>query len=345
MNQQPATSISGIYEVCIGVSEPIAAIQYWQQFGYRIDRIGELPAAAAQQLYGVNSDLRSIRLAHQHADCGLIRLMVWQHPTNDGLGLESMKVKGNRWATTLTEDVLNISNHAQEAAKAGLAIKSTYPHWEIIYNKERKSRPFLDRAIGVREMLLLQPLTRQVLFQRFGYTLPHYGQIDDKAFLKTSQFTHMGMVIQDDSKETLKFYEEVLGLLRVRDDVETSYESSLAGREIFDLNPGEKFFVTAFDEPRSSQTDFLAARPGRLYIIRFPDALQLEDRFDRAQPGCLGMCLYTYRVDRLAGYLDRLKASQARNITEIISNEFGEQSLSFVAPDGYVWTLLESSGK
>lgn len=345
MTQQPSTSIGGIYEVCIGVREPIAAIQYWQQFGYRIDQIGELPAAVAQQLYGVNSDLRSIRLAHQHADCGLIRLMIWQDPINEGLGLESMRVKGNRWATTLTGDVLNFANHAQEAATAGLPLKSTHPHWEIIYNKERKSRPFLDPAIGVREMLLLQPLTRQVLFQRFGYTLPHYGQIDENAAFKTSQFTHMGMVIQDDSKETLKFYEEVLGLLRVRDDVETSYESSLAGREIFDLNPCEKFFVTAFDEPRSSTTDFLAARPGRLYMIRFPDALRLENWFDRAKPGCLGMCLYTYRVSGLNVYLDRLKASQAKSITDIVTNEFGEQSVSFISPDGYAWTLLASPSK
>jgi catechol 2,3-dioxygenase-like lactoylglutathione lyase family enzyme len=337
------TSIGGIYEVCIGVPEPIAAIQYWQQFGYRIDRIGELSASAAQQLYGVNSGLRSIRLTHQHADCGLIRLMVWEHTTNEGLGLESMKVKGNRWATTLTGDVLNIANHAEDAATTGLPLKYTTPHWEIIYNKERTIRPFLDPAMGVREMLLIQPLTRQVLFQRFGYTMPHYGQIDTTAAFRTSQFTHMGMVIQDDSKQSLKLYEEVLGLLRVRDDVETSYESSLAGREIFDLAPGEQFFVTAFDEPRSSTTDFLAARPGRLYIIRFPDSLQLASRFERAKPGCLGMCLYTYRVAGLDGYLDRLRASQAQNITAIVSNEFGESSLSFVAPDGYFWTLLASS--
>ena len=342
MTQQRSTSIGGIYEVCIGVSEPISAIQYWEQFGYRIDRMGELSATAAQQLYGVNSALRSIRLAHQDADHGLIRLMIWQNPTNEGLGMESMKVKGSRWATTLTGDILNIANHAQEASKAGLPIKSTIPHWEIIYNKERKSRPFIDPAIGVREILLLQPLTRQVLFQRFGYTLPHYGQIDENAAFKTSQFTHMGMVIQDDSKETLKFYEEVLGLLRVRDDVETSYESSLAGREIFDLQPGEKFLVTAFDDPRSSKTDFLAARSGRLYIIRFPNSLELESQFERSQAGCLGMCLYTYRVDGLEVYSDRLKASQAQNITDIINNEFGEESFSFVAPDGYFWTLLES---
>ena len=53
------------------------------------------------------------------------------------------------------------------------------------------------------------------------------------------------------------------------------------------------------------------------------------------------MCWYTYRVGGLEVYCDRLKASQAQNITDIVSNEFGEQSLSFVAPDGYFWTLLE----
>jgi catechol 2,3-dioxygenase-like lactoylglutathione lyase family enzyme len=342
MSDRLSHAIAGIYEVCIGVREPISAIQYWEQFGYRIGQIGELSAAAAQQLYGVNSALRSIRLNHQQSDRGLMRLMVWQNPTNEGLGMGSMKVKGNRWATTLTADVLNISNQAEEAAKAGLPIEHTYPHWEIIYQKERKIRPFLDPAIGVREMMLLQPLTRQVLFQRFGYTLPNYGQIDENAPFKTSEFTHMGMVIQDDSKENLEFYEEVLGLLRVRDDVETSYESSLAGREIFNLQPGEKFFVTAFDDPRSSKTDFSAALAGRLYIIRFPDSLQLESQFDRAQPGCLGMCLYTYPVRGIEVYRDRVRASQAQNITDIVSNEFGENSFSFVAPDGYFWTLLET---
>jgi uncharacterized glyoxalase superfamily protein PhnB len=342
MTQQRSTSIEGIYEVCIGIQEPIAAIQYWEQFGYRIDRVGELSSSSAKQLYGVNSSLRSIRLAHQNADHGLIRLMVWQNPTNEGLGMGSMKVKGNRWATTLTADVLNILNHVEEASKEGLSIKYTNPHWEIIYNKERKSRPFIDPAVGVREMLVLQPLTRQVLFQRFGYTLPDYGHINENAAFKTSQCTHMGLVIQDDSKETLKFYEEILGLLRVRDDVETSYESSLAGREIFDLNPGEKFFVTAFDDPRSlaSKTDLLTARSGRLYIIRFPNELQLDSQFEQAQPGSLGMCLYTYRVRGLEVYYERIKATQAKNITDIVSNEFGEQNFSFIAPDGYFWTLI-----
>ncbi|MBE9198866.1 MULTISPECIES: VOC family protein [unclassified Nodularia (in: cyanobacteria)] len=340
MTDGKETAIAGIYEVCIGVPDPIFAIQYWEQFGYRIGQVGELPADAADQLYGVNSSLRSIRLYHQNVDHGLIRLMVWQKPTNQGLGLASMKVKGNRWATTLTADLLTILNHAEDAKAGRWAIRYTNPHWEVIYNKERKSRPFTDPAVGVREMLLLQPLTRQVLFQRFGYTLPDYGQINHNAAFKTSQCTHMGMIVQDDSKRILKFYEEVLGLLRVRDDVETSYESSPAGREMFDLKPGEKFIVTAFDDPRSSQTDLMAARSGRLYIIRFPEAINLESRFESSQPGCLGISLYTYRARDIQEYCDRIKASSVLKYTNIIENEFREKSFSFVAPDGYFWNLL-----
>jgi len=122
----------------------------------------------------------------------------------------------------------------------------------------------------------------------------------------------MGMVIQDDSKETLLFYEEVLELIRARDDVETTFESSLAGREIFELQSGEGFVVTAFDDLRSSKTDFQTARSGRLYILRFPSTIALGDRFDRGNPGCLGMALYTYRESSIAEYFQRVKASNAQ---------------------------------
>ena len=168
MTQAKTTTIEGIYEVCIGVSEPILAIQYWQQFGYRIGSVGELNAETAYQLYGVNSSLKAIRLNHQDADHGLIRLMTWENPINQGLGISSMKIKGNRWTTALTADLLGILNHAENARAAGHTIRYTYPYWEVIYQKEHKNRPFVDPAVGVREMLLLQPLTRQVLFQRFG---------------------------------------------------------------------------------------------------------------------------------------------------------------------------------
>ncbi|MBN8561461.1 MAG: VOC family protein [Leptolyngbya sp. UWPOB_LEPTO1] len=334
--------ITGIYDVCIGVSDIDSAIAYWQQFGYSVDQTGSLSAESAQRLYQSNSALHSVRLTHQTADHGLIRLMQWEHPRNEGLGLASMRVRGNRWATTMTADVLTILNQAEEADRAGFPIRYTMPYWEIIYNKDRKMRPFLDDTIGVREALLLQPLTRQVLFQRFGYSVPNYGQINEQSAFKASQVTHMGMIVQDDSKETIQFYEDVLGLLRVRDDVETFYEFSEAGRVFFDLQPGEKFIVTAFDDPRSSVTDWQAARSGRLYIVRFPEAYVVPEQFEKAQPGCLGMSLYTYRVGEVEEYRDRIQASSARNVTEICVDEFGDRSFSFTAPDGYFWTLIES---
>ncbi|PLZ39757.1 bleomycin resistance protein, partial [Fischerella thermalis WC542] len=104
--------------------------------------------------------------------------------------------------------------------------------------------------------------------------------------------------------------------------------------------PGERFFVTAFDDPRSSITNMMAARSGRLYIIRFPGSINLDSRYEAAQPGSLGMCLYTYRVRELHQFCDRIKASDVQKFTNIAENEFGEPSFSFVAPDGYFWNLI-----
>jgi uncharacterized glyoxalase superfamily protein PhnB len=53
------------------------------------------------------------------------------------------------------------------------------------------------------------------------------------------------------------------------------------------------------------------------------------------------MSLYTYRVREIQTYCDRIQQSSAQNVTNIVSNEFGEMSFSFIAPDGYFWTLVE----
>ena len=77
-----------------------------------------------------------------------------------------------------------------------------------------------------------------------------------------------------------------------------------------------------------------------MYIIRFPEKINLKSCFDKSQPGCLGMSLYTYRVNNIKYYFDRIKNSAVTQITDIVDNEFGEQSFSFVAPDGYLWNLM-----
>ncbi len=334
---QGQTTIEGIYEVCIGVPKAISAIQYWEQFGYRIGKEGNLSATAAQQLYGVNSALHSIRLYHQNANCGLIRLMIWENPTNQGLGISSMRVKGNRWAITVTTDILNILNHVEEARTAGWTIRYTYPLWES-HNQYKKALPFIDSISGVRKMLLLQSSMRQILLQKFGDLLIETNNNCTSPF-HTSPFTHMGIIIQDDSKETLKFYEQVLGLLRVVDDVEVNYESSLAERAIFDLQTTDKLFVTVFDTPHTLP-EKISGHSCRLYIMRFPNQINLNSCFNIAQPGSLGMCLYTYKVRNVNYYFDLIKTNPVQKFTTISNNEFGEMSFSFVAPDGYFWNLL-----
>ncbi len=86
----------------------------------------------------------------------------------------------------------------------------------------------------------------------------------------------------------------------------------------------------------------MAARSGRLYIIRFPENITLESHFTDAKPGSLGMCLYTYRVRGIETYWQQVRESPAQQVTEIVNNEFTEKSFSFVAPDGYFWNILEN---
>lgn len=335
--EQP--TIGGVYEVGIGTTDPLPLIRYWQQFGYRPGPSGELSAAEALRLYGVNSRLRSIRLLHQDADHGLIRLMVWERPTSEGLGLSHMKVKGNRWGAMLTADVYNLLNHAEVASSQGLPVYYVPPQLAQIYPPERPPTPFLDPLVCVREMVLIQPLTRQVLFQRFNYQLPLYGRIDESSHFRTSQITHVGMVVQGD-RRLLDFYDHVLGLLRVRDQ-KVSGDTDPSARAIFELEPGQWYVSTDFDDPRSSATDPQKMRSGRLKIIWFPPDVRLEDKLALSRPGALGYSLYTYRVSSIEAYHARVKASTATSVTEIYLNEFGEKSFSFVAPDGYFWTLVQ----
>lgn len=334
-------AIGGVYEVAIGTENSAPIIKYWQQFGYQVGQTGELSAEEAFKLYGAKSKLRSIRLTHGDSDHGLIRIFVWEKPTGEGLQLANMRTIGNRWGAMLTDDIYNLQNHAEEAIKQKMPVYLVPAQYGEIYKLKTRPAPFLETLAGVREMCLIQPLARQIMFQRFGYTLPLYGKVADKSFFKSSQITHFGMVVAD-KPENLKFYDEILGLLRTRDGKpgDSNYEN-LSSRTIFELNKGDSYATTDFDDPRSSATDPQQALSGRLKIVRFPANLNLPDKTDSANPGALGYSLYTFRVREIESYHQKVKNSQATKVTEIIKNEFGEQSFSFVAPDGYFWTILE----
>lgn len=340
----PATTskIAGVYEIGVGTKDAQATINYWTEFGYRVDRKGSLTPQKAKALYGVDSSLTAIRLAHQDADHGLIRVMAWDRPTNQGLNMRKMRVIGNRWTAILTADVLSIANHGEIEKRAGKPIHLLGPMWDVIYQDEN-AKPFFSDPVGVRELMMLRPQSRQFLFQRYGYQIPNYGKVNSKARMKTSQVTHVGLILHADDNRLLNFYEDTLGLLRIKETEGVStYEGSITGRQIFDIRPGEAYYSTNFDDPRSSR-EFMKARSGRLKIIRYPKSLKVEQAMQHANPGALGYSLYTYRVNDIAAFHQKVKKSKATGVTDVHLNEFGEKSFSFVAPDGYFWTLVEGN--
>ncbi len=335
--QEPA--ISGLYEICIGTTDLLPQIAYWEQLGYRVGSIGALDAASAQALYGVNSKMRGVRLLHQESDHGLIRLWQWEKLINEGLGLANMLQPGSRWTSTLTRDVMSLYNHAEAAKRAGQPIHAVAPQWSEIY-KLAQSEPFLGDIVGVRELIVMQPLTRNMFFQRFGYNAPTYGKVNEAAKFRTSQATHNGLVYASDDADTPKFYRDVLGLQLAQFDKLTTYESLDEGsRQVYGMKPGESYYGSTVNDPRNGATPDTAVS-GRLLLRRIPLALKQENLIERSRPGSLGYSLYTYRVADLAAYHAKVKASKATQVTDMVKNEFGETSFVFRAPDGHSWALV-----
>ena len=341
MAPRPAC-VGGLYEVCIGVPDLASALAHYESFGCRAGRFGSLGAAQAKALYGVDSGLRSLRLHHLGADHGLVRLMQWERPLNDGLGLDDdLRCIGSRWAVRLTANVLNIANHAQRARECGEPARIIDPILAVIgeVTGDQSPRPFADPLVGVREMVLIQPLYRQVFFERFGYESPLYGRINPHCLLQTSQHTHAGMMFVGDDHQVLRFYDEVLGLKRWF-DAERPYSQATGSRKIFGLEDGETHWMVDFDDPRSGQS-LAERRSGKLKIVRFGTRSRLADKRDRSRPGCLGNSLYTWRVNDIEGMWKRVQAGGATSVTDVQPDEFGTRSFSCVAPDGYFWTLVQ----
>lgn len=335
--------VGGLYEICVGVPDLAASIAYYERFGCRAGRFGELDAAAARALYGVDSALRSVRLLHQDADHGLIRLMQWERPLNDGLGLDDdLRCLGSRWGVRLTASVLDIANHACTARDLGEPVRVIEPVLAVIGEVTGVSapRPFVDPLVSVREMVLIQPLYRQVFYERFGYESPRYGCICPHAMFRTSQHTHAGLMIATDDHQLLRFYDEVLGLKRWYDG-ERPYGLATGARQLFGLQADETHWMVDFDDPRSGHA-LDERRSGKLKVVRFGASSRLVDKRDRSRAGCLGYSQYTWRASDVEGLWKLVQAGGATQVSDVWPDEFGTRAFSCVAPDGYSWTFLQA---
>jgi catechol 2,3-dioxygenase-like lactoylglutathione lyase family enzyme len=346
MTTQPH-AIGGLHEICIGVPSLEAAAAYWQAFGFRPGPRGQLSAHEARALYGVTSAVQSMRLLHQDADHGLIRLMCWGVPKNDGVSLAPFRGHGSRWSGQFVRDILDVANHAAVSRRNGYPLYDVPPSFIDLssYNPAmfggKSARPFTDPIVAVREYTLIQPLARQALLERFNYDSKLLGKIDDTSLLRASQIAHGGLMFMADDESCLDFYDKVLGLKRVAAQ-EVTWDRAMASRAAFDLVEGETHWSYTFEEPRSG-ADNDTRRSGRLLMFRFKRDSNLQDRRARSSPGALGYSLFTWRVRNVDAMRENCRSFGCNAISDVIADEFGVRSFTCTTPDSVVW-MFEQAG-
>lgn len=330
---RPTLAVGGVYELVVGVRSIDDAAAFWGRFGFQTTGSVELTTSESSSIYGVASAVRVRGLGHGTSDHGLLRLLEWERPSGPGLGTHGLRALGSRWGAMLTRSVLAVQSHAESAEEQGARVS-----WISSSRQDPAgpvARPFLDDLVHVREMILCLPESRQVLFERFGYSNPTYGAIVESAF-PSSQVTHVGVVTAGDP-EKVYFHQRAIGALMTR-EASVSTAADMASRRIFDLQPGEQYRCWDFDDPSSSPVPS-QWRSGRLKYIHF-DSAPVVDLRESSHLGALGHTAYTWRVNDLVAARGSVIANGASNVTDAASDGLGRRSFSFVDPSGYDWIYL-----
>lgn len=320
--------ISGIFENCVGTKDIEATLKYWVEFGYREVNRGQLAAEQARLLYGHESDLTSLRLQNGNsADHGLVRVMWWKQPRNQGLGSTLPVVVGSRWFASLTKDIYAIADAFTDDQANGGDWIYTEPV-RAIEAVGQVGTGLYNRFVGVREMFVIGSQTRQAFFQRYNYDRPGYGTVDPSSPLLVSEGTHSSLIISDHTLAS--FYAEVFGLIPLETNGKRSGYQNPSTRQILMLSEGQEFYLYVFASPKTNVGLF------QIYSPLYPT----PDKRHYSQPGSLGLSLFTYQVEDITTFHQRVSLSSANNVTPIVSNEFGELSFGLIAPDGMYWVIV-----
>jgi uncharacterized glyoxalase superfamily protein PhnB len=320
--------ISGIFENCVGTINSAAALKYWAELGYQLIQQGELSAKHAGLLYQHPVALTSWRLQNGDSSAhGMIRLMVWSSPRNAGLEATFPIVVGSRWFASLTQDIYTIADAFTDDKANGGDWLFTEPV-RAIEGFGHQGKGLYHRFVGVREMFVIGKETRQAFFQRYNYTRPGYGTIAPSSPLKVSEGTHSSLVTADHSLTS--FYTEVFGLIPNEINGKRSGYQNPSTRQTLMLEEGQEFYLSVFSSPKD------IAGVLQIYTPICPTA----DQREFSQPGSLGVSLFTYQVEDIQAFHQRISNSSATNVTPIVSNEFGELSFGLLAPDGFYWVIV-----
>lgn len=320
--------ISGIFENCVGSNDVEMSLKYWAEFGYQEVKKGQLEAAQAKLLYGHASNLTSLRLQNGNSsEHGLVRVMWWSEPRNEGLGNTLPVVVGSRWFASLTKDIYAIADAFTDDTSHGGDWIYTEPV-RAIEGIGNEGKSLYNRFVGVREMFVIGSETRQAFFQRYNYNRPGYGTIDPSSPLQVSEGTHSSIVTADHTLSS--FYSEVFGLVPMEWNSKQSGYKNPSTRQTLMLEEGQEFYLSLFSSS--------IALAGALQI--YSPLYSTPNKCEYAQPGSLGLSLFTYQVEDISEFHDRISASNATSVTPIIPNEFGEPSFGLVSPDGMYWAII-----
>ena len=188
MNTRKTGLIGGIFDIGVGVSDLDAAAEFWASCGYRRGPEGSLTAAESRALYNVDSAVTSVRLLHQNATAGLIRLMRWQRPTGPGLQMAPLRTHGCRWSVHRTDNIANAYVHGEVLRKQGKPIHLVGPHYNFDLGKKiADKRPFREPLAASGDVLLFQPEAQLVAMTRMNFSVPKYGTINTASPLRLSE--------------------------------------------------------------------------------------------------------------------------------------------------------------
>ena len=329
----PDTGISGVYEVMVGAADAGPLLEYFAEFGFSIKNEAALDAAAAEKLYGVNSALRSIRLQNGVVDShGLLRLLEWEQPLGPGVGYAPPETVGQRMSVMRTRDIVRLYDTFSDLRhKAGEPWFPVEPVFDDIYGLGTDNVSIKERRVGVRENAVYGRFFNHVFFQRYGYTVPGYGTINEAAPLQTSEFTHHDFIVAGDLALVTAYYEAVLGLRAETDPVVSGDWHQGPGR-VFLMEPGESHWYRGFVSPNNvcGKLKFFAAR----------DPAHERDRRHHQRLGELGITLHSLYTPALE-YVHALAVEHGLQPSPIMPNEFSERSFLFTGPDGVTWQILD----
>lgn len=338
MSNEEIHVVGGLYEVCIGVTSIVESVRYFERQGYRIGPTGHLDVTRSEALYGVSSAANVARLLHGQEDHGLIRLIEWEKPANEGLKQTSMRAVGSRWSNNQTLQMGRIHGHAFMAQSQGENIYVCPPAFAQFGHEDAVIKPFEEEMTGVYEMSVHTNLYRQCYFERVDYPSPLYGKVDESCLFQTSQVTHCGITTSITDRAVFDFYDKCLGLKRVL-DVDVPYEHMQASRTIFDIPEGLGVHALGFDDNRSGPGEL--KRSGRLLIFNFDKDSSIENLHEKSRAGVLGYSHFSWRVANIEQFKRDALTYGAKSVGGIERDEFGHPAWCCIAPDGYYWLFIQ----